>query len=273
MKVIEQFVEGKDPDPALCEDLILVTGDFAVVVDGATDKAGVDFDGRSGGLVAAEALRDAFLELDREAELADLVGEASASLAERIAEAGAGIDPLIDDGPSASFVAFSDCRREVWRVGDCSWMTESETVPGGKAIDGTCANARAALLRALLERGVGEDELLKDDPGRAMIMPLLRNQHLFRNLEEPASGYTFGAIDGREVPRRFQEVWSVSEAGEIVLASDGYPVLKPTLEQTEAELADELALDPLRIGRHPATKGLAPGLKSFDDRAYLRIGV
>lgn len=270
---MEQQVVGKDPDRACCEDLIVVGADFAAVIDGATDKSETDFDGRTGGLLAAEAVRDALLELDREAELPDLVRLATSRLVGDLGSSGVEVDILVDDGPSASFVVYANARREVWRVGDCSWLSEAETFPGGKAIDSICANARSALLHALLEDGVSEEELLARDPGREMILPLLRNQHVFRNLADPSSDLAFGAIDGREVPDRFLEVWPIGDFGELVLASDGYPELKPTLALSEEALTEDLGEDPLRIGTHASTKGLAPGQRSFDDRAYLRIGL
>ena len=58
---------------------------------------------------------------------------------------------------------------------------------------------------------------------------------------------------------------------EIVLASDGYPRLMPTLRESEKELECLLAEDPLCIGDNIATKGLKVGQKSFDDRSYIRL--
>ena len=51
-----------------------------------------------------------------------------------------------------------------------------------------------------------------------------------------------------------------SSSSEIVLASDGYPFLKPTLAASEAALAEQIA-----------TKGIVEGNKSFDDRTYIRF--
>ena len=89
------------------------------------------------------------LELDREAELPDLVRPATSRLVGDLGSSGVEVDILVDDGPSASFVAYSSERREVWRVGDCLWLSEEGTFPGGKAIDPICANARSAPLHAL----------------------------------------------------------------------------------------------------------------------------
>ena len=57
------------------------------------------------------------------------------------------------------------------------------------------------------------------------------------------------------------------------MATDGYPFLCPTLEASEAELARQLADDPLNIGHFQATKACMKGNLSFDDRAYIRFRV
>ena len=57
-----------------------------------------------------------------------------------------------------------------------------------------------------------------------------------------------------------------------VVDSDGYVELEPTLAASEVALAQMLAADPLRMdSRHPATKGIATGALSFDDRTYVRL--
>ena len=58
---------------------------------------------------------------------------------------------------------------------------------------------------------------------------------------------------------------------EVVLASDGYPQLHPTLEETEEALALQLRHDPLMVSTCRATKPLIAGNLSFDDRSFLRI--
>ena len=57
----------------------------------------------------------------------------------------------------------------------------------------------------------------------------------------------------------------------VVLASDGYPRILPTLAASEEALAGLLAADPLCIGPLCGTKGVRPGNVSFDDRAYVRL--
>ena len=98
------------------------------------------------------------------------------------------------------------------------------------------------------------------DPETQVVLPLLESD-LFTVMravtEERLS----------EVPVTFAD----RNAACVIMASDGYPVLADTLEETERLLACSLAEDPLRIGEHPSTKGVAAGNESFDDRTYLRI--
>ena len=81
-------------------------------------------------------------------------------------------------------------------------------------------------------------------------------------------------MNGGEIPEELVKVIRLSEGEhEIVLASDGYPVLKPTLQQSEQELERIMKDDPQCCRLYESTKGLKPGNKSFDDRTYVRFRV
>ena len=69
------------------------------------------------------------------------------------------------------------------------------------------------------------------------------------------------------------EIFHVDESSEVVLASDGYPLLKKTLNESEEMLADILKQDPLCCKIYPSTKGLTPNSRSYDDRVYVRFSV
>ena len=63
----------------------------------------------------------------------------------------------------------------------------------------------------------------------------------------------------------------VPEFSEMVLASDGYPKLFGTLEESEHYLQKVLAEDPLCISLNKQTKGLMVGNNSYDDRTFVRF--
>jgi glycerophosphoryl diester phosphodiesterase len=263
LTVDEQLVVAKTGDPATCEDAVATTADFAFVFDGATDKDPAPEGASTSGRVAGQALAAAVAGLDPGIDVAGAVAELSDVLA-RLEPQREGVRP------SATFAGYSARRREVWRVGDCHWLTETSGGGTQSRIDRVTSQARAAMLRALVASGSSVEELRRDDPGRRMILPLLRQQHVFRNAEKDRR-FGFAAIDGSAVPPRFIESQPIDAGTTLVLATDGYPRVFLTLAETEAYLERDIERDPLRIGRHASTKGVAPGEASFDDRAYVRL--
>jgi hypothetical protein len=268
MRVIEQRVVAKDDVPEHSEDMIVVDNGFAFVVDGATAKTDVRFDGMTGGRLAASLLAGAVAEMPAEATLAHAADAFTAAIAGAVDSGERGPGAV-----AAVFVGYSAHRHEVWRVGDAQWRTGRDLHAVEKAIDRVAAQARAAMLAGLLLEGCSAEELRLTDPGRRMIEPLLAVQHRFANLPAPHPlGY--GVIDGRRVPSRFLESWPLEErTSEIVLASDGYPTLLETLDATERALRETIDRDPLRLYGEPATKGLEPDGVSFDDRAFVRLAL
>lgn len=114
-------------------------------------------------------------------------------------------------------------------------------------------------------------ELRAEDPGRA-ILPLLRHHAALRNQPTDQTSLAFGAIDGRQVPAPFIEEWELTpRENAVVLASDGYPVLGMTLDESEDSLTAAITAGPLHIDALPGTKPVRPGSVSFDDRAYVRL--
>lgn len=80
---------------------------------------------------------------------------------------------------------------------------------------------------------------------------------------------SYAVIDGFEIPT--DKVKILRAGREVVLASDGYPLLASTLDESEKLLHEQLKNDPLCINSFKATKGLMKGNVSFDDRAYVRF--
>ena len=83
---------------------------------------------------------------------------------------------------------------------------------------------------------------------------------------------TYAVIDGFPIPQQLVPVITLNfQTWDIVLASDGYPFLAPTLAETEALLEEQRKNDPLNIGTFKATKAFVEGNNSFDDRSYIRF--
>lgn len=266
-EVVEWQSTAKRRDESTNEDRVVLGPGWFGIVDGATDKGGRSFGGRSSGWLAAETLASCLGAADAHLPADRLVADLGSSLLSAMQLAGA--DPDAPTRPAATVIAFSPAHGVVVRVGDGAlrWAGRSDSLQ--REIDRINASARAALLQAALLDGADPDELLSPDPGRAMILPLLEMQGLFQN--HPSHPLGFGAIDGRRVPDRFVEVIPIVGEGDLVLASDGYPQAAASLAAAEAHLEQALRRDPLCIGELRSTKGLAPGTRSFDDRSYLRL--
>lgn len=276
MRVLEQFCCGRGPDQAKCEDVIFVDENFVAVIDGVTDKAGLDYGGQTGGQWAALTVADELSQLAAQATLAEAEVRLTARLASEQGKLHANWDDLPPAG--ATLVCFSRARREIWRIGDGHYALDGIAALGVMLIDEIALAARWAYVECLRRSGMSDDEIA-DDPGQrgaqpgSLVRPLVERQHHFANSPQPHP-LAYAVLNGHPVPGHLQELIPVTaDAREVVMSSDGYPQLFPTLEQTERYLAEDLRDDPLRIGRHRGFIAVKPPMLSFDDRCFVRLAI
>ena len=112
-----------------------------------------------------------------------------------------------------------------------------------------------------------KESFLDHDTAREAIIP-----HMLETMQQ--QNKTYAVIDGFPIPQQCVRVITLDfNPWEVVLASDGYPFLEPTLEASEQRLEWQRKNDPLNIGEFKATKAFSVGSNSFDDRAYIRFKV
>ena len=288
MKIIESSIIGKK-SPEACEDGMVVTDDFIAVIDGSTSKTPKHLNpdmknGRYAMMLISEYIRE---ELKADASVDDFCQGVTAYIYNKVYEK-LGVEERLKEHPeerlTASAILYSRTRNEVWMVGDCQAIIDGKLYENGKPYEQEIARKRVELI----EQGLSPAE------ARKQIEPLL--------IEAMLSGQnqTYTVIDGFPIYREGVKVVSVSDSSsvqdpvpasdsvpcsdsasasgtisvsssEIVLASDGYPFLEPTLAASEAALAEQIANDPQNIHSFIATKGIVEGNKSFDDRTYIRF--
>lgn len=298
MNVLEVYSQGKRGVPELCEDGYVVTADFAAVVDGSTSKRSKAFsDGKSfngalseaspsgGGLEGAEESLEgtetsghlakrialaAIKTLPTTADVAEAVQAITTALRMQW-HTGAEFDAALR--PTCSAVIFSRTRREVWMIGDCQCRFLGATYTNPKLVDSILARTRSEVLHYLLVHGHSVESLRHYDIGRAIIYDALREQTNFQNDPNLCNPYRYAVLDGSEVDLRLVRVLPLGSASQLILASDGYPILSDTLTESEAALSRLLRQDPLCIDDFAATKGLMDGNCSFDDRTFLRLSI
>lgn len=288
MKIIESSIIGKK-SPEACEDGMVVSDDFIAVIDGSTSKTPKHLNpdmknGRYAMMLISEYIRE---ELKADASVDDFCLGVTAYIYNKVYEK-LGVEERLKEHPeerlTASAILYSRTRNEVWMVGDCQAIIDGKLYENGKSYEQEIARKRVELI----EQGLSPAE------ARKQIEPLLIKAML------SGQNQTYTVIDGFPIYREGVKVVSVSDScsvqdsvpasdsvpcsdsasasgtipsssSEIVLASDGYPFLKPTLAASEAALAEQIANDPQNIRSFIATKGIVEGNKSFDDRTYIRF--
>lgn len=267
-QLIEQLIAPKTGDPAQCEDGLFTGAHYIAVIDGVTSKPGTRWNGKTGGFLAKEAILRALPELAPEASceqgilfLNDALKRAYGSRYEQ-----ARSDRSLR--MQANCILYSIRRREIWAFGDCCCRLRGKIYSHKKRVDAVVEQARALYLELALLRGETEQSLMRNDPGRAFIMPLLEQQYLLANGVGP---FAYPVLDGFPIHPEQTVVYQVGPGEEVVLASDGYPLLLQTLEKSEAALRRILKEDPLCMREYPSTKARRPGAASYDDRTYIRF--
>lgn len=288
MKIIESSIIGKKSQEA-CEDGMVVTDDFIAVIDGSTSKTPKHLNpdmknGRYAMMLISEYIWE---ELKADASVDDFCQGVTAYIYNKVYEK-LGVEERLKEHPeerlTASAILYSRTRNEVWMVGDCQAIIDGKLYENGKPYEQEIARKRVELI----EQGLSPAE------ARKQIEPLLIKAML------SGQNQTYTVIDGFPIYREGVKVVSVSDSSsvqdsvpasdsvpcsdsasasdtipssssEIVLASDGYPFLEPTLAASEAALAEQIANDPQNIHSFIATKGIVEGNKSFDDRTYIRF--
>ena len=271
--VEEQFIQSKTGKLEDCEDLIHISENFIAVIDGFTPKTSRRWNKETGGQAAAKIISRAFNAMPYNYtahHAADMITTMISDFyrdfnAVEIVEA----DPK--QRIAASFAAISLSRKEVWLIGDCQILLGNQKVSNPRVVDQVLSNVRALLLELEILKGVAIEQLRQSDAGREFIMPLLEEQSRFQN--NPAAGkYWYPIFDGSLIPADGIIIKPIPDnINRIVLATDGYPVLKDSLKESENVLQDILLKDPLLFKEYKSTKGMLKGNVSFDDRAFIKI--
>ena len=260
------------------EDGIVVTNDFIAVIDGSTSKSQYRHSlFRSNGRYAMQLVGRYIRRMPKNTTCEAFLRGVTAyirkhykkTMLSRMAE-----HP--EDRLTCSVVVFSRLCREIWMIGDCHAMVidaqqavaDCQYYDNPKPYEAELAAMRAEEAKRQLSDGKTINDICRNDTARPVIIPrmieTMRNQNI-----------TYSVVDGFPIPRQHVLVIPLDfRPYEIVMASDGYPFLYPSLEESEEALQHQRQNDPLNIGPHfQATKAFHPDNNSFDDRTYIRFRV
>lgn len=271
MKISEQFLQGKREDMALCEDGIFVSDDFVAVIDGVSSKGAYKWDGGlTSGAHAKNIIIDALARCPADADREQLFERLNKALFDGYNKSG--MAPDKNNYLRACVMVYSRHHREIWALGDCQALINGTLFSSPMLVDDLLSDLRAFVIEsAKITDNLDENELYTKDIGREAVFPFIRMQYAFENRAD--SPFGFGVLNGFDKIDGFLKTYRVNDGDCVVMSSDGYSTLYPTLAQSESELKSALESDPLRYRINRGTKGIEKGNLSFDDRCYIKFEV
>ena len=266
MKIIEQLIVGKHDDET-CEDGIVITDNFIAVIDGSTSKTSERVNPKmQNGRFAMQLVSDVVSSLPAQITMRQFCSIVTDAIDEAYDYYQQDPDVICKHPErrlTCSAAVYSRYHREVWLVGDCQCIIGDRCYDNAKPQEAINAEKRS---RYIIEHSLSIEEVRRHDAGRDQIInDIIVSMH--------DQNKTYAVIDGTPIYIDGIKVIAVPVNAEVVLATDGYPFLCPTLAESEARLDEQRRNDPLNIGDFKATKGFTPGFNSFDDRSYIRFTV
>ena len=269
-RIIESYICGKYENQDLCEDGLFINSNIIAVIDGVTAKGKIRMDDKTTGRFAMEVIKKA-LEKGVPTESPTVFFSA---LNDALKNSLYSYLKYTDkDLPRASIIAYIIDKNEIWSYGDCKCIVGNDYFSHEKIIDAVLGNKRAAVIEKELAASDAAIDLSENDIGRNAIMDDLIDQLEYENIHKIVDGNDYGypVLNGKPICEDMIAVHKVPKDTIVVLASDGYPVLKATLSESEEELEKLIETDPYCFKTYKSTKGLAAGCLSFDDRTYIRF--
>ena len=268
-RLLERFVKGKHLEED-CEDGIVVTPDFVAVIDGSTSKTATRIDpNMKNGRLCMLSIAKYIENMPHETSLEDFCEGITKSIHDLYPADDSAFKAAPHLRLCASVALYSTYLNEVWLVGDCQCRIDEKCFDNPKPYEERIARMRSGVWKQMLNAHpdmVENGTIVHDYARDAVICELVNSMK-----EENRS---YAVVDGYPIFRQGIRVLSLPEDSKehsLILASDGYPVLATTLEESEKALRNLLRQDPYCVDKWLATKGLMKGNCSFDDRSYVRL--
>lgn len=272
VKIIESFIKGKKNNKELCEDGLVITENYISIIDGVTSKGNTLWQNMTSGVYVKKLLINAINNMSPNLNAEDSILYLNTLIKEEYEKSN--MYEYVKEHPEerlqANLIVFNISKNEIWMWGDCQALINKKLYHKEKKIDKILSEARSLFIDLELKNGKTVEDIIKNDTGRKYILPLLKQSIVYNNT---IGEYGCNVLDGFEIMPKSVVKIKVKENDEIVLASDGYPVLKNSLKESEEKLLEILEKDPLLINIYKSTKGLQQGNISYDDRTYIKFVV
>ncbi len=272
MQIIEKFIASKYNDDSLCEDGLFINDKFIAVMDGVTAKGELLWNNKTSGFHAKEILMNAMAQLDGSENAVQVLEYLNSQLRKQYNGNDDYFLKNTTERLRSTIVIYSQRHKQIWSFGDCQFSINGQALKKEMEIDLLLAEVRSAYLHSELLRGKTVEELCLLDPSQEIILPVIKNQLYFSNCDKGGK-YEFSVLDGFCDDFLKVITCDVQEGDTVIMASDGYPRLEPTLQESELFLKELKEKDPLCIDYYKAGSGFTNGKSSIDDRTYIRFAV
>lgn len=268
IKIIEFFIKGKT-DNFSCEDTCFTSENFVAVIDGVTSKTDFRYEGKTTGKLASEMIYKVMSKARREDSVQEIITRINEAFEEFYRKVPFPYDKS-QKGLQAAGVIYSSYYNEIWMIGDCQAAVDGVVYLNTKKSDVVLSETRSLILSILAKERGSNTLIQKHDKGRDVILPWIMKATTYANDIESIYGYS--VFNGEKIPDALiKKIKLEDKHHEIILTSDGYPIVKESLEESEKELTKILETDPDCYQTYFSTKGLKKGQKSFDDRTFIRF--
>ncbi len=266
----ESFICAKNGKESPCGDKLVDSENFYAVIDGATPKGKRLWNNQRGDVYVSEILGNAITRFEPDIDAQAAIEELNEVVRRAYKENGVDIKELQpEEQLQASVLIYSVAKKEVWSFGDCMLRINQKSYRNIKKGDIMLSDLRAFCIEAANLEGIDISNA-ESDYGRNQILPFLKKFTLFANAD---NSFGYDVLNGGDIQKDRVQIYAVQPGDHVVMASDGYPKLFDTLNETEEYLKQGLQEDPLCTGKLRGTKGVERGNISFDDRCFIGFTV
>ena len=269
IKPIESVTISKTGDEIGNCDALVINGSYIAVLDAYQARGWRAWENYPGGVFARRVLVEAIENFAPGLEAAEAFTLMHNALQERGAKCIADMeDDQIYAWPMSRVLIYSVDRQEIWRLGDSPFVVDGElNQPRNEALE-AAALYRANVLTRFLAKERDLYDLVNSDIGRSAIIQTIAQE------DQKADGVkalTANPAANLETILANVEIFKVEIDQEVILATDGFPRILPTLDESTDWLMEEKDRDPLFIHDYKALRGWGEYDAGYDDRTYVRF--
>jgi hypothetical protein len=270
VQLIESTTVSKTGDVRGNHDGIVVNENYIAVIDAYQARGWRAWDGKPAGIFAKDSIVSEFDALPAGLSATDAVQVLEEQLQVQSARAVESMDDAeVISYPMARLLVYSVALGQIWRLGDSPFVVDGELHRSMSQALQEAVKKRCEVMDHFL-KNVRSDlkDLVNNDYGRSAAMDLIVAEEHRVDGVEVLSGRPNVDMD---MLLSNIEVFTVEKGQEVILATDGFPHILPTLDESEDWLAAQRARDPLFIKDFQSLRGASDDEAGYDDRSYVRF--